>query len=111
MYVYIGVYSLCEGPRLWRGPYMAAATVCSAASLALVSLKGSYVFMVRENRGGGGGFGRAMEAALFVSSAGLAVGHVVVAYRISCRERRKLLVYKIDIEAVSQSSLSLSLSW
>ncbi|ONI01813.1 hypothetical protein PRUPE_6G160600 [Prunus persica] len=30
----------------------------------------------------------------------LAVGHIVVAYRTSCRERRKLWVYKIDIEAV-----------
>lgn len=41
-----------------------------------------------------------MEAMLFCSMV-LAVGHIVVAYRTSCRERRKLLVYKIDVEAVN----------
>ncbi|KAJ6892009.1 hypothetical protein NC651_025252 [Populus alba x Populus x berolinensis] len=40
-----------------------------------------------------------MEIALFFCSLLLAIGHVVVAYRTSCRERRKLWVYKIDIEA------------
>ncbi|XP_047958769.1 uncharacterized protein LOC125204216 [Salvia hispanica] len=89
------VYSFCDGPGLSRGPYLAIATVCSAASLVYVSLKASYVFVI-----GGRGAG-AMETALFVSSWVLAIGHVVVAYRTSCRERRKLLVYKIDIEAVS----------
>ncbi|OMO76036.1 hypothetical protein CCACVL1_05660 [Corchorus capsularis] len=42
-----------------------------------------------------------MEAALFICSLALAIAHIIVAYRISCRERRKLLVYKIDIEAIS----------
>lgn len=52
--------------------------------------------------GNGSGYvGGAPEFALFLCSSALAVGHVVVAYRTSCRERRKLLVYKIDIEAVS----------
>ncbi|KAK6135805.1 hypothetical protein DH2020_030500 [Rehmannia glutinosa] len=93
------VYSFCDGPRLSNGPYLGVATVCSAASLVFVSLKAAYVFMIssyNSHRRGG-----AMEAALFVSSVVLAIGHVVVAYRTSCRERRKLLVYKIDIEAVS----------
>ncbi|KZV37958.1 hypothetical protein F511_05441 [Dorcoceras hygrometricum] len=92
------VYSFCDGPSLSRGPYLAIATVCSAASLVFVSLKASYVYMMSSSRGGGGG-GGAVEAALFVCSLVLAIGHVVVAYRTSCRERRKLLVYKIDIEA------------
>lgn len=69
------------------------------ASLAFVSFKASFVFGNPSiDRGGNGG---AMEVALFVSSLVLGVGHVVVAYRTSCRERRKLLIYKIDIEAVS----------
>ncbi|XP_057788734.1 uncharacterized protein LOC131005710 isoform X2 [Salvia miltiorrhiza] len=93
--VILCVYSFCDGPRLSRGPYLAIATVCSAASLVYVSLKASYVFMISGRSAG------AMEMALFVSSWVLAIGHVVVAYRTSCRERRKLLVYKIDIEAVS----------
>ncbi|KAL3834846.1 hypothetical protein ACJIZ3_009582 [Penstemon smallii] len=96
------VYSFCDGPKLSRGPYMGVATVCSVASIVFVSVKASYVFMVssywRDD-----GYVKAMEVALFVSSLGLAIGHLVVAYRTSCRERRKLLVYKIDIEAVSAS--------
>ncbi|KAL3837747.1 hypothetical protein ACJIZ3_022338 [Penstemon smallii] len=102
------VYSFCDGPKLSRGPYLGIATVCSVASLVFVSLKASYVFMSSNSYGGG--YVKATEMALFLSSLGLAIGHVVVAYRTSCRERRKLLVYKIDIEAVSQISLSFSFS-
>ncbi|CAN4107049.1 unnamed protein product [Withania somnifera] len=89
------VYSLCDGPRLSRGPYLGIATICSVSSLVFVSFKASYVFAHNSS------MDRAMEMTLFVCSLALAVAHVVVAYRISCRERRKLLVYKIDIEAVS----------
>jgi len=67
-----------------------------------VCLKAVYVFSlntsVDERRGSG--YDRSSQIALFVWSCALAVGHVVVAYRTSRRERRKLLVYKIDIEAV-----------
>lgn len=94
------VYSLCDGPRLSRGPYLGIATICSVSSLVFVSLKASYVF-AHSSSMDRGGYARVMEMALFVCSLALAVAHVVVAYRISCRERRKLLVYKIDIEAVS----------
>ncbi|KAK1259202.1 hypothetical protein QJS04_geneDACA005576 [Acorus gramineus] len=38
--------------------------------------------------------------ALFLSSLVFALGHVVVAYRTSCRARRKLLFHRIDPEAV-----------
>ncbi|KAI3757861.1 hypothetical protein L6452_05404 [Arctium lappa] len=89
------VYGFCDGPGLSTGPYLGITTVCSVASLLFVSLKASYVF------GGGRSGGGATEVALFVCSVALAIGHIVVAYRTSCRERRKLLVYKIDIEAVS----------
>ncbi|KAL8241025.1 hypothetical protein R6Q59_014380 [Mikania micrantha] len=89
------VYGMCDGPGLSRGPYLGITTVCSVVSLLFVSIKASYVF-----GGGSRGF-TAADVALFVCSLSLAVAHVVVAYRTSCRERRKLLVYKIDIEAVS----------
>ncbi|KAL8192893.1 hypothetical protein R6Q57_027341 [Mikania cordata] len=89
------VYGLCDGPGLSRGPYLGITTVCSVLSLLIVSIKASYVF-----GGSSDGF-TAAEVALFVCSLLLAVGHILVAYRTSCRERRKLLVYKIDIEAVS----------
>lgn len=96
IFCYVGVYSLCDGPRLSRGPYLGITTMCSVLSLLFVSFKAVYVF----GHDGSGHVG-APEFALFVCSCALAVGHVVVAYRTSCRERRKLLVYKIDIEAVS----------
>ncbi|KZV34955.1 Alpha/beta hydrolase related protein [Dorcoceras hygrometricum] len=91
--VILCVYSFCDGPRLSRWPYLGVATVCSVASMVFVSLKGSYMLMT--------GGCKALELGLFISSLGLAIGHVTVAHRTSCRERRKLLVYKIDIEAVS----------
>ncbi|GFY83500.1 alpha/beta hydrolase related protein [Actinidia rufa] len=64
-----------------------------------VSLKASFAF--GDSNSDRGGYVGAMEVALFLCSLGLGIGHVVVAYRTSCRERRKLMVYKIDIEAVS----------
>ncbi|XAR65935.1 hypothetical protein NMG60_11011952 [Bertholletia excelsa] len=93
------VYSLCDGPSLSGGPYLGTVTACSVSSLVFVTLKASYVF--GDMTVDGGGNVRAMEVSLFVWSLGMAMGHVLVAYRTSCRERRKLLVYKIDIEAVS----------
>ncbi|KAL4556919.1 hypothetical protein LXL04_035086 [Taraxacum kok-saghyz] len=89
------VYGLCDGPGLSTGPYLGITTVCSVASLFFVTLKAWYVF------GGGDDGAGATGVVLFVCSTALAIGHIVVAYRTSCRERRKLLVYKIDIEAVS----------
>ncbi|KAL1808990.1 hypothetical protein ACET3Z_025980 [Daucus carota] len=100
--VILCVYSLCDGPRLSRGPYLAVVTICSVSSLVFVSLKASYVFDdLSYNIYEQGDYVGAMEIALFLCSWILAIGHIVVAYKISCRETRKLLVYKIDIEAVS----------
>ncbi|XAR71932.1 hypothetical protein NMG60_11018393 [Bertholletia excelsa] len=94
------VYGFCDGPSLSRGPYLGVATVCSVSSLVFVSSKASLIFG-DYSRIDHEGFGRGTEVALFVCSLAFAIGHVVAAYRTSCRERRKLLVYKIDIEAVS----------
>jgi hypothetical protein len=101
------VYSLCDGPSLSRGPYLGITTICSVLSLVFVLLKASFVFD-SINSSSNGGYVRAMEVSLFVCSLVLAIGHVVVAYRISCRERRKLLVYKIDIEAVEACKIGIS---
>ncbi|KAG8473804.1 hypothetical protein CXB51_035983 [Gossypium anomalum] len=93
------VYGFCDGPRLSRGPYLGITAICSVSSLVFVSLKASFVF------GSGvtqkGHVITSMETALFVCSMVMGVAHIIVAYRTSCRERRKLLVYKIDIEAIS----------
>ncbi|OAY46246.1 uncharacterized protein LOC110618623 [Manihot esculenta] len=97
--VIICVYSFCDGPRLSRGPYLGITTICSVLSLIYVSLKAPYVFSVSSFERGE--YAKFMEICLFLSSWVLAIAHIVAAYRTSCRERRKLLVYKIDIEAVS----------
>lgn len=105
------MYCLCDGPGLSNGPYLGVTTLCSLLSVAFVSLK-ACVFGSKIN-GGEGPMVRlhhryievgprekwAMEAMIFCSLV-LAVGHIVVAYRTSCLERRKLLVYRIDLEAV-----------
>ncbi|KAF8114706.1 hypothetical protein N665_0034s0045 [Sinapis alba] len=93
------VYGLCDGPKLSRGPYLTITMICSVMSLVYVSFKAAVVFA--EPVVGVGGRFRTEEVALFVCSWVLAIGHIVVAYRTSCRERRKLLVFKIDIESVS----------
>ncbi|CDP14030.1 unnamed protein product [Coffea canephora] len=97
--VILCVYGLCDGPKLSGGPYLSIATVFSVSSLLFVSFKASFVFGNASVNGSG--CVRGMEVALFACSLALAVGHIVAAYRTSCRERRKLMVYKIDIEAVS----------
>ncbi|KAE8681230.1 Nuclear pore complex protein-related isoform 1 [Hibiscus syriacus] len=93
--VIICVYSFCDGPKLCSGLYLGITTICSVSSLVFVSLKAPFVFgssIPRE--------GSAMVAALLVCSLALAIAHIIAAYRTSCRERRKLLIYKIDIEAM-----------
>lgn len=95
------MYSCCDGPKLSRGPYLWVVTVCSVLSLVFVSLKAPFVFGGASGGDKGGYNTKATEVALFICSYVLAVGHVFVAYRTSCRERKKLLVYRIDIEAVS----------
>ncbi|XP_021732458.1 uncharacterized protein LOC110699267 [Chenopodium quinoa] len=99
--VIICVYSCCDGPKLSRGPYLWVVTICSVLSLVFVSLKAPFVF--GGANGAERGYTRVTEVALFVCSYVLAVGHVFVAYRTSCRERKKLLVYRIDIEAVNSA--------
>ncbi|KAI0500001.1 hypothetical protein KFK09_018209 [Dendrobium nobile] len=94
-------YLCCNG---W-GPYLGVTTVCGIGSVGYVSLKAIMMFGPEALRGQrrllmfGAKEGPAIEA-LFLSSMALAMAHVVAAYRTSCRERRKLLVYKLDIEAV-----------
>ncbi|CAL0317634.1 unnamed protein product [Lupinus luteus] len=83
------VYSFCDGPRLSRGPYLGITTLCSVLSLIFVLLKAVLVFSNVDVDGRGNV--RVSEIALFLCSCALAVGHIVVAYRTSCRERRKLL--------------------
>lgn len=101
---------MCNGPALSHGPYLGTVTLCSICSILLLSVK-ACVFTMNS--------GMEAEASaphanpkihlkkswgmpvLFLSSVVFALGHIVVAYRTSCRARRKLLFHRVDPEAVS----------
>ncbi|KAF7814338.1 putative haloalkane dehalogenase [Senna tora] len=90
------VYTICDAPALSHGPYLGTVKVCvftvnsqievdAAASISRqrLHLKKSWGMPV-----------------LFLSSVVFALGHTVVAYRTSCRARRKLIFHRVDPEAV-----------
>ncbi|TVU48554.1 hypothetical protein EJB05_08195, partial [Eragrostis curvula] len=88
--------------------YMWVAVACSVASLGYVLAKAVAVFAVA-GAGAGGlqlqGKGQLVAVeAMFLMSFALAAAHIAMAYRASCRERRRLLVYRIDVEAVRLKS-------
>ncbi|RCV46797.1 hypothetical protein SEVIR_9G564200v4 [Setaria viridis] len=92
-------YTACGG----GAAYMWVAVACSVASLCYVLAKAVAVFGVAGAATGLGLQGKghlvAVEA-MFLMSLALAAAHLAMAYRASCRERRRLLVYRIDVEAV-----------
>ncbi|CAL9069607.1 unnamed protein product [Musa banksii] len=100
----ICAYVVCDGRR---GLYLGFTTLCSLLSIAYLLLKAVNMCMAASSppwRPRLAADGKDMVAieALFLSSFALAVAHVVVAaYRGSWRERRKLLVFRIDVEAES----------
>ncbi|KAM3380283.1 hypothetical protein P3S68_005856 [Capsicum galapagoense] len=103
------VYSMCDGPALSHGPYLGTATFCSVMSIILLSVKASVFsgnsyleaeassYIPKQKLHLNKSWGMPV---LFISSIVFAVGHIVVAYRTSCRARRKLLFHRIDPEAV-----------
>ncbi|XP_038976152.1 uncharacterized protein LOC120107071 [Phoenix dactylifera] len=98
------VYVVCGG----RGLYLGVAMLCGFGSMGYVLVKGIGMYGAAASvRGEGsqvrvdGMDGAAAMEGLFLSSAALAMAHILVAYRTVCRERRKLLVYRIDVEAVA----------
>ncbi|XP_066388864.1 uncharacterized protein [Miscanthus floridulus] len=81
--------------------YRWVAVACSAASLCYVLAKAVAVFGVAGAGLEWQGKGQLVAVeAMFLLSLALAVAHLAMAYRASCRERRRLLVYRIDVEAV-----------
>ncbi|XP_020099271.1 uncharacterized protein LOC109717780 isoform X2 [Ananas comosus] len=103
------VYSMCDSPGLSHGPYLGSATVCSLASVLILAIK-ACVYTPPSDVGLGAPPSMASHKlhlkrswgmpVLFLSSLVFALGHVVVAYRTSCRARRRLLFHRLDPEAV-----------
>ncbi|KAL4194818.1 hypothetical protein AMTRI_Chr05g70360 [Amborella trichopoda] len=105
----ICVYSLCDVRGLSQGPYLGTATICSLFSVALLSVKACLFIGSAETELGAMATLAAQKLhlkqswgmpVLFLSSLVLALGHVVVAYRISRKARRMLLFHHVDPEAV-----------
>lgn len=109
-----GVYSLSEGPAVFNGPYFLTAAFCSFSSLVILFLKAclftptmkemsSYLasskLHLEQSRG---------LPLLLLSSLVFALGHVVVAYRTICRDRKRLLFNSFDPEAVHECKDTLS---
>ncbi|WOL15053.1 hypothetical protein Cni_G23834 [Canna indica] len=103
------VYSLCDSPGPYSNPYFATALLCSLASVIILSIK-ACVFNPISNVESEASPSLSQESVilknswglpvLFISSLLFALGHVVVAYRTSCRARRKLLLHRVDPEVV-----------
>ncbi|BAD68190.1 alpha/beta hydrolase-like [Oryza sativa Japonica Group] len=103
------VYLMSDASGLSHGPYLGTATCCSLASLLILLIKASVYSPAQE-------IGPELSPSLadhklslkklsgmpvlFLSSLVFALGHVVVAYRTSCRARRKLLIHGIDPESI-----------
>jgi len=97
-----------EAAAAARGDASVAAARVRAASLCYVLAKAVAVFGVAGAGLEWQGKGQLVAVeAMFLMSLALAVAHLAMAYRASCRERRRLLVYRIDVEAVSPLSTSL----
>lgn len=107
--IIICVYSLCDAPSLSHGPYLGTVTLCSFLSVLLLSVKACFFtansqtvaevssLLARQKLHLKRSWGMPV---LFLSSVVFALGHCVVAYRTSCRARRKLLFHRMDPEAV-----------
>ncbi|MED6170985.1 hypothetical protein PIB30_036447, partial [Stylosanthes scabra] len=107
--IIICVYSICDAPALSHGPYLGTVTLSSLVSIILLSVK-ACIFSVNSQIEAEASVSLTRKRlhlkkswgmpVLFLSSVVFALGHTVVAYRTSCRARRKLLFHRVDPEAV-----------
>lgn len=99
---------MCDAPTLSHGPYLGTVTLCSVVSILGLSIK-ACVFTVNSHLEAEASIPRQKlhlkkswgMPVLFLSSVVFALGHTVVAYRTSCRARRKLMFHRVDPESVS----------
>ncbi|CAL4932000.1 unnamed protein product [Urochloa decumbens] len=86
-------YVVCGG----GGAYLWVVAACAAGSVSYVLAKAAAVLPRRVALVQVGGAAAGPEAMILLSLA-LAAAHIAAAYRTSCRERRRMLVYRIDVE-------------
>ncbi|OEL22441.1 hypothetical protein BAE44_0016537 [Dichanthelium oligosanthes] len=96
-------YVVCGG----GGAYLCVVVACAAGSVSYVLAKAAAVLPRRAAPLAGDA--RAVTAAgleaMLLLSLALAAAHLAAAYRTSCRERRRMLVYRIDVEGAREISL------
>ncbi|KVH93019.1 hypothetical protein Ccrd_004947 [Cynara cardunculus var. scolymus] len=107
-------YIICDGPLLSHGQYLGTVTFCSAFSILLLSIK-VCIFTVNSQLEAEASSSPSRQRlhlkkswgmpVLFLSSVVFALGHIVIAYRASCRARRKFMLHRIDPESVLSSKL------
>ncbi|XP_019458496.1 PREDICTED: uncharacterized protein LOC109358620 isoform X1 [Lupinus angustifolius] len=118
--IIICIYSICDGPALSHGPYLGTVTLSSLVSVVLLSVK-ACVFSVNSQIEAEASVSLTRKRVhlkkswgmpvLFLSSVAFALGHIVVAYRTSCRARRKLMFHRVDPEAQALSCKSVFSSY
>ncbi|KAL6568087.1 hypothetical protein OROHE_003771 [Orobanche hederae] len=107
--IIICIYAISDGQALSHGPYLGTVTFSSFASILLLSFK-ACVFSVNSQLGNEASISLSRKRlhlkkswgmpVLFLSSVVFALGHIVVAYRTSYKARRKLILQRVDPEAV-----------
>nr|XP_043626525.1 uncharacterized protein LOC122597986 [Erigeron canadensis] len=108
------VYLICDSSLISHGQYLGTVTLCSALSVLLLSVK-LCIFTVNSQLEAEASSSPSRQRlhlkkswgmpVLFLSSVVFALGHTVIAYRTSCRARRKLMLHRIDPESVLSSKL------
>ncbi|KAK4410586.1 hypothetical protein Sango_0131600 [Sesamum angolense] len=103
------VFTMCDGAALSHGSYFGSVTFCSFVSILLLSIK-ACVFTVNSQLEAEASISLSRKRlhlkkswgmpVLFLSSVVFALGHIVVAYRTSCKARRKLILHRVDPESV-----------
>ncbi|KAJ0865547.1 putative haloalkane dehalogenase [Helianthus annuus] len=106
------VYMICDGSLLTHGQYLGTVALCSALSVLILSVK-VCIFTVNsqvETEPSSSPSRQRLHfkkswgmPVLFLSSVVFALGHMIIAYRASCRARRKLMLHRIDPESVLSS--------
>ncbi|KAI3684277.1 hypothetical protein L6452_33498 [Arctium lappa] len=114
------VYLMYDGPVLSHGQYLGTVTLCSIFSILLLSVK-ACVFTVNSQLEAEASSSLSTQRlhlkkswgmhVLFLSSVVFALGHTVIAYRTSCRARRKLMFNRINPESVFLNQILSSIGY
>ncbi|KAK6125170.1 hypothetical protein DH2020_041091 [Rehmannia glutinosa] len=112
------VYLICDGQAMSHGPFLGTVTFCSLASTLLLSFKACVFTVVNSQLEDEVSTSLSRKRlhlkkswgmpVLFLSSVVFALGHIVVAYRTSCKARRKLIFHRVDPEAVLSCKMAFS---